>query len=56
MFWVQYTASDAPKRQDAIKDTGAKQTVAEAGARRWRPVGEATETAAIKATSEPSGR
>jgi hypothetical protein len=53
MFWVQYTAPDAARRQESL---AGKQTVAEAGQRHWRPVGEPTETAAISAAGEARGR
>lgn len=52
MFWVQYTAADTLRRQDEL----SKRTVADAEARRWRPVGEPTETAAISAPKSASGR
>jgi hypothetical protein len=52
MFWVQYTAGETLR-----KDDGARQTaVAAGGARRGRPVGQPTETAAISSAAEPDGR
>lgn len=53
MFWVQYTAAETLRRNEEL---AAKQALARAGQRNWRPVGEPTETAAIAATREPDGR
>lgn len=54
MFWVQYTAADALKQQEDLAST--KKTLADGQARTWRPVGEATETAAISSAAERNGR
>lgn len=53
MFWVQYTAAETLRRNEEL---AAKQALARAGQRNWRPVGEPTETAAIGSAKAPSGR